>query len=317
VTQYIIRRLLLMIPVIFLVTLVLFMLIRLTPGDPIRDQYGLDITPENYAARRHQLGLDRPLPIQYVSWLGDLAHLDFGKSISTRQPVKQVVFSRFPATLELAIIAFICGLFISAVLGTLAAVYDRTVFSALVTVFGLAAVSLPTFFFAELLVFYVQFKWRLMDLPRYIPFNQHPIENLKYIILPAIALSYTAVGGPTRLIRANVLEALQQDYIRTARAKGLSQFVIVLRHGLRNALLPSVTLIGLSVATLWEGAFIIETIFNWPGVGRLALQSLRSKDYPVVQTIVLLSAISFSLANLLVDIAYAKLDPRISYGRRR
>jgi peptide/nickel transport system permease protein len=317
VTQYIIRRLLLMIPVVMIVTVILFALIRLTPGDPIRDQFGLDVTPQNYAARKHQLGLDRPLPVQYADWLNNLVHLDFGRSIRTHATVRSVVFDRFPATLELAIFAFIVGLSISAVLGTLAAVYDGSIFSRCVTVFGLAAVSLPGFFFATLLVYYVQFRFRLMPLPRYIPFDKDPVQNLRFIVLPVIALSYAAIGGPTRIIRANVLEALQQDYIRTARSKGLSHLVIVFRHGLRNALLPSVTLLGLGVATLWEGAFIVETIFNWPGVGRLALQSLTSKDYPVVQTIVLLSAISFSLANLLVDVAYAKLDPRISYVGRQ
>jgi peptide/nickel transport system permease protein len=306
-----------MIPVILIVTVILFALIRLTPGDPMRDQFGLDVTPQNYAERKHQLGLDRPLPVQYADWLNNLVHLDFGQSIRTHASVRSVVFDRFPATLELAIFAFIVGITISAVLGTLAAVYDRTLFSMLVTVFGLGAVSLPGFFFGTLLVFYLQYQFRLVPLPRYIPFNEQPVQNLKFIILRVIALSYAAVGGQTRLIRANVLEALQQDYIRTARAKGLSQLTVVVRHGLRNALLPSVTLIGIGVATLWEGAFITETIFNWPGVGRLALQSLTSKDYPVVQTIVLLSAISFSLANLLVDIAYAKLDPRISYAGHR
>ena len=151
--QYIVRRLLLMVPVVFLVTLTLFTLIRLTPGDPIRDQYGLEINsnPDLYATRKHQLGLDRPIAVQYVSWLRDLVHLDFGRSLSSRKPVKDVIFDRFPATLELAIPAFVIGLLIAATLGTLSAVYDRTLFSRAVTIFGLAAVSLPTFFFATLL----------------------------------------------------------------------------------------------------------------------------------------------------------------------
>ncbi|MHB8577384.1 MAG: ABC transporter permease, partial [Dehalococcoidia bacterium] len=195
----------------------------------------------------------------------------------------------------------------------LAAVYNKSIFGPIVTVFGLAAVSTPVFFFSTLLVYFVTFKWRLMPSPRYIPFNQNPLQNLRYIILPAIALTHPAIGGPTRIIRSNVLEALNEDYIRTARAKGLSEFIVVARHGLRNAMLPSVTLIGLGVATLWEGAFITETIFNWPGVGRLAITSLRGKDYTVVQAIVLLAALSFCFANLAVDILYARLDPRISY----
>ncbi len=316
-TQYIIRRLLLMVPTIFLVTLILFVLLRLTPGDPVREQYGVDLTPELYQARKHQLGLDRPIPVQYVKWLNGLVHLDFGKSTRTHEPAKTVIFERFPATMELALLAFFLGLGISIVLGTLAAIYDRTFLGPTVTVFGLASVSTPGFFFATLLVYFVTFKWRLMPSPRYIPFDKNPIDNLRYILLPVIALSHGAVGGPTRIIRSNVLEALSQDYIRTARSKGLSETVVVIRHGLRNAMLPSVTLIGLSVATLWEGAFIIEQIFNWPGVGRLGLTALRGKDYPVVQAIVLMSALSFSFANLLVDILYAKLDPRISYAGKR
>ena len=306
-----------MVPVVLLVTIALFALIRLTPGDPIRDEYGLEVTPELYQARRHQLGLDRPLVVQYLDWLKRLAQLDFGRSLSSSRPVKSVVFERFPATLELTTTAFIAGLAIAAVLGTLSAVYDRTIFSAAVNGFGLAAVSLPAFFFATLLVYFVQFRWRLLPLPGYVPFDRQPLENLRLLVLPAIALSYSALGLPTRLIRVNVLEALQQDYIRTARAKGLSRLQVVFRHSLRNALLPSVTLLGLTVATLWQGAFVIETIFNWPGMGRLALQSLRARDYPVVQAIVLLSALSFSLANLAVDLLYARLDPRISYVARR
>ena len=316
-TQYIIRRLLLMVPTIFLVTLILFVLLRLTPGDPVREQYGVDLTPELYQARKHQLGLDRPMPVQYVQWLNGLVHLDFGKSTRTHEPAKTVIFERFPATLELAGLAFGLGLAISIVLGTAAAVYNRTLLGPSVTVFGLAAVSTPGFFFATLLVYFVTFKWRLMPSPRYIPFDKDPLANLKFILLPVIALSHGAVGGPTRIIRSNVLEALTQDYIRTARSKGLGDFVVVVRHGLRNALLPSVTLIGLGVALLWEGAFITEQIFNWPGVGRLAITALRGKDYPVVQAIVLMAALSFSFSNLLVDVLYAKLDPRISYVGKR
>ena len=316
-TQYIIRRLLLMVPTVFLVTLILFVLLRLTPGDPIREQYGVDLTPELYQARKHQLGLDRAMPVQYVEWLNGLVHLDFGKSIRTREPARKVIFERFPATLELSLLAFAVGLGISIVLGTLSAVYNHTLLAPSVTVFGLASVSIPGFFFATLLVYFITFRWRLMPSPRYVPFTHDPIQNLKFILLPVIALSHSALGGPTRLIRSNVLEALTQDYIRTAKAKGLSRMVIVMRHGLRNALLPSITLIGISVATLWEGAFIIEQIFNWPGVGRLALTALRGKDYTVVQAIVLMSALSFSFANLIVDILYAKLDPRISYVGKR
>ncbi len=306
-----------MIPTVLLVTVAIFTLLRLTPGDPVRDQFGIDITPQNYQARKHQLGLDRPLPVQYAEWVKGLLHLDFGKSTRTHEPARKVIFERFPATIELALLAFVVGLGLSVVLGTLSAIYNHTWLGPSVTVFGLASVSIPGLFVATLLVYFVTFKWRLMPSPRYIPFNKNPIDNLKYIILPVIALSHSALGGPTRIIRSNVLEALTQDYIRTARSKGLSEFVVVLRHGLRNALLPSVTLIGLTVATLWEGAFIIEQIFNWPGVGRLALTSLFGKDYPVVQSIVLMSALSFSFVNLAVDILYAKLDPRISYVSKR
>jgi peptide/nickel transport system permease protein len=316
-TQYIIRRLLLIIPTVLLVTMVLFALLRLTPGDPVRDQFGLDLTPEIYKTRKHQLGLDQPLPVQYVKWLNGLAHLDFGKSVRTPRPVKQVVFERFPATLELALISFFVGLVISVSLGTLAAVYNKSLVSPTVTVFGLAAVSTPTFFLSTLLVYYITFKWKLLPFPSYIAFTQNPMKNLQLVILPALALTIPAVGAPTRIIRSNVMEALTEDYIRTARAKGLSDAVVVIRHGLRNALLPSVTLIGLTVATLWEGAFITEFIFNWPGVGRLAITSLRSKDYTVVQAIVLMAALSYSFANLVVDILYAKLDPRISYVGKR
>ena len=315
-TEYTIRRLLLIVPTVLLVAVVLFLLLRLTPGDPVRDQYGLNLTPELYQARKHQLGLDRPLPVQYLEWLDDLAHLDFGRSIRTREPVKTVVFERFPATLELAIIALVAGLAVSVLLGTLAAVYNKSLLGPIVTVLGLASVSVPVFFFATLLVYFVSFKWRLLPTPRYVPFTRDPLQNVKFVILPVLALMQPTVGGTIRIIRSNVLEALSEDYIRTARSKGLSEFVVIVRHGLRNAMLPSVTLLGLSVATLWEGAFITEVIFNWPGVGRLAVTSLRGHDYTVTQAIVLMAALSFCCANLAVDLLYAKLDPRISYAGR-
>ena len=316
-TQYIIRRLIFMIPVIWAVTVVLFWLIRVTPGDPVQIEFGIEGTPEQVEAKRKELGLDRPIYIQYADWVRRMFTGDFGRSIRARRPVSEEIGERLQATLELAVLAFLVGLIVSIPLGTLAAIYRNSLFAKIVTVLTLASVAIPGFFFSTMLIFFFTYKWRIVETPRYVPFQDDPAANLRNIILPVFALSHGAIASFTRYVRSSVLEVLSQDYIRTARAKGLSEVTVVFRHALRNAMIPSITLIGLSIATLWNGAFITERIFNWPGVGRYAVSALLNKDYPVAQAIVFLSTMSYVIANLLVDVTYAAVDPRISYVRRR
>jgi peptide/nickel transport system permease protein len=319
VIGYIIRRVLALIPVFFLVTIVVFVMMRLTPGDPIQVEFGLDmeISEETREAKRKELGLDRPVVVQYLSWIGRMMQGDFGRSIRAREPVLDLIKERVPATLELAILAFVVALVIAVPWGILAAIYRRSWFASLTTAITFASISTPGFFFSSMLVFFFTYKFRIFETPRYVPFMDDPITNLRNIILPVIALSHVTLAFYVRFIRSNVLDVLGQDYIRTARAKGLAEFTVVFRHALRNALIPSVTLIGLTVATLWTGAIVTERIFNWPGMGRLFFTALVNRDYPVTQALVVFSVFSVMAGTLLVDILYSVVDPRISHVRSR
>jgi peptide/nickel transport system permease protein len=316
-THYILRRILIMVPVALLVTIFLFVLIRQTPGDPTLVQLGEEATPETRAALRAQLGLDQPVYLQYVKWLQRLMRGDFGRSIRNNQPVSEAIVERLPATLELGAVAFIFCVGIAIPLGVLAALYRRGPVGVAASTFTFAGVSMPNFFLGILLILVFSLTLGWFPPGGYVPFAEDPIENLRRIVLPAIALGTFSLAVNMRLMRSSLLDAIVQDYIRTARAKGLPERLVFFRHALKNALIPVITIVGIQVGALWEGAFVTETIFAWPGVGRLVINSIGGRDYPVVQAVVLLAAFSFMLSSLLVDIAYAYLDPRISYGRRR
>jgi peptide/nickel transport system permease protein len=316
VTSYILRRLAMMVPVAFFASLMLFALLKVTPGDPVRIMLGEQVTPENYQALRHELGLDQPLPIQYVRWLGRVVHGDLGKSLRNGAPVRDEIISRIPATLQLGLAAFALALLIALPFGMLAAIFRRSPIGFLATAFTQAGVSLPNFFVGLVLIYFFALQLRWFPPGSYVAPSTDMSEFLRRLVLPAITLSLVGAATQTRFIRSGLLDTLHQDYIRTARAKGLSEQLVIMRHALRNSLIPSVTLLGLQIGAILEGAFIIESIFAWPGVGRLAVQALGARDYPIVQGVVLLAVFSFMFANLLVDVAYAYLDPRINYGRR-
>jgi peptide/nickel transport system permease protein len=313
---YIVRRVLMMFPVALLSSAVLFALIKATPGDPVRIQLGEQITPENYAALRAELGLDKPVPVQYVIWLGDVMQGDFGKSLRNGAPVSDEIVERLPATVQLGAAALVLSMVVAVPIGILSAVYRRSPLGFIATGFTQIGVSLPNFVFAYLLIFVFALQLRFLPPGGYVAFVDEPAENLRRLILPALTLSLFGAATQTRFMRSGIIDTLFQDYMRTARAKGLSERLVIMRHGLRNAMIPVVTILGLQVGTILEGAFITEFIFAWPGIGRLAVQALGSRDYPVVQAVVLVGVFAFLIANLLVDIAYAYLDPRISYGRR-
>ena len=315
-TGYILRRMLLMIPVAFFLTLILFIVLRLTPGDPAQVILGEQATPQTVNALHHELGLDKPMPVQYVMWLGRIVHGDLGRSLSNGQPVLTAVGERVPATIELGGLAFVAHIAIALTLGVLAAVYRRSILGPATPLFASIFCSLPSFFFAVLLVLIFAIKLRLLPVSGYAPLSGSGgdvSENLRHIVLPALALAIPEAAALARLVRSSLLEALYSDYVRTARAKGLSEWLIVTRHAMRNAALPLITSFGLNLGLLISGAVLIETIFAWPGVGRLAVSALQSRDYPIVQGIVLLSALSIMVANLAADLAYAAADPRISY----
>jgi peptide/nickel transport system permease protein len=306
-----------MVPVAFLASVILFALLRLTPGDPVQIQLGEQLTRENYAALRGDLGLDQPYPVQYARWVGRLLQGDFGRSLRNGAPVRDEIAARLPATLQLGSAALVLSLLIAVPLGVASAVLRRSPLGFGATAFTQIGVSLPSFFVGLLLIYGVALHWRLLPAGSYVAFGANPAEWLRRLALPAFTLGLFGAAAQTRYIRSGLLDALQQEYVRTARAKGLSEWHVITSHALRNSLIPSVTLLGLQVGVILEGAFVTESVFAWPGVGRLAVQALGARDYPVVQAVVLMATFSFMIANLLVDVAYAYLDPRINYGRGR
>jgi peptide/nickel transport system permease protein len=316
-TRYIVRRLVFMVPVAFLVTLIAFSLLRLAPGDPVLVFAGEERDPQSLNEIRRSLGLDQPMPVQYVAWLGRAIQGDFGRSIRTRQRVGEAIVERLPATLELTTAALLFSISVALVVGILSAVRRNSALDLLATSFTLAGVSLPNFFLGLLLILFFALLLRVFPPGGYAAFIVDPGDNLRRLILPVLTLSAATMAVNMRQIRSSLLDVFGQDYIRTARAKGLSESSVIVRHALKNGLIPVVTLIGLQVGALIEGAVITEQIFSWPGVGRLVVDSINGRDYPVVQAVVLLSALSFMVSTLAVDILYAFLDPRISYASGR
>jgi peptide/nickel transport system permease protein len=304
-----------MIPVAFLVTIGVFVLVRLSPGDPALVFAGEERDPAAIAAIREQMGLDRPIPVQYVVWLGHLAQGDLGRSFQTHQRVLEAVVERLPATMELGAAALFFSITIALGIGILSAVKRNSLVDLLSTSVTLAGVSFPSFFLGIVLIllFAYVIPGHIFPPGGYVPFDKDAGDNLRRLVLPAVTLATASLAVNVRQIRSSLLDVFGHDYMRTARAKGLRESTVISRHALKNALIPVVTLIGIQIGAIIEGAFITEQIFFWPGIGRLAVQAIPSGDYPVVQGVVLISAFSYMVSTLLVDVLYARLDPRISY----
>ncbi len=308
------RRLLTTVPVLLLVSIAVFLMLHLTPGDPVKLMLGEDADPESVAAVRRELGLDRPLPVQYLQWLGDVLTGDLGRSIRTNQPVLDAIVSRLPVTLELAFLSMVLALTIGLPTGIFAAIKRNSPLDTASTTVALMGISLPSFFVGILLILLVAERLRLLPPSGYVPFRDDPVQNLKLMIMPSIALGAALAGILSRMMRSSLLEVLGADYIRTARAKGMNDRRTILGHALKNALLPVVTVVGLQMGALLGGAILTETIFAMPGIGRLVVDSIFARDFPIVQGVVLFLALVRVASNLLADIAYVRLDPRISYA---
>lgn len=313
--NYVLRRLLFMIPVALIVSFLVFMLIHLIPGDPARVLLGEEATPQTVLALQHQLGLDKPLLVQFGIWFVQLLHGNLGDSIQLQQPVVQALFQRLPVTVELGVVSLIFSLLIAFPLGVLTATRRNSWVDWVINVSSLMGISIPSFVLALLLIFAFAVAIRLFPPGGYVPFSDDPVSNLRDLVLPALSLSLGAITVNLRQIRASMIEVLSQDYVRTARAKGLSERRVQYVHALRNSILPVLTILGFQVGAILGGAVITETIFLWPGIGALAVQSIFSKDYPVVQGVVLFIAFSYMLSNLLVDVSYVLFDPRIRLNK--
>src|SRR5207248_2541354 len=304
-----------MIPVAFLVTVGVFGLARLSPADPVLVFAGEERDPAALAAIRKDLGLDQSLPVQYLAWLSHALQGDLGRSFQNHQRVSEAIIERLPATVELGLAALTISITIALGVGILSAVRRNSVVDLLSTSITLMGVSFPSFFLGVVLIllFAYVIPGRIFPPGGYTALTTDVGENLRRLVLPAVTLATGSLAVNLRQVRSSLLEVFGLDYMRTARAKGLHESTVITRHALKNALIPVVTLIGIQIGAIIEGAFITETIFFWPGIGRLAVQAIPSNDYPVVQGVVLVSAFSYMLTTLAVDVLYAWLDPRISY----
>jgi peptide/nickel transport system permease protein len=314
VLEYLVRRLALMVPTAFLVTVAVFLLIHLTPGDPAAIVLAESYTPQAAAQIHAELGLDRPLPEQYAIYLGRLFHGDLGRSVRNKLPVTQAIGERLPATLELGLAALAWSLLVAVPLGTVAALRRGRAVDLVASGIAVAGISIPNFVLGILMILLFGLVLRLLPVGGFSALTDSPPDNLARLVMPAIALGTFGAATNMRFTRSSMIEVLHQDYIRTARAKGAGWWRVVNRHALKNALVPVVTIVGLQVGAILEGALVTETVFSWPGVGKLAVDSIFARDFPVVQGIVLASALSYMVANLVVDLVYAWLDPRISYS---
>lgn len=300
----------------FLSTIGVFLLLHLLPGDPALVLAGPDAPPEVVAAVRQQMGLDQPVPVQYVVWLEHVARGDFGRSILSKVAVSQLIQQRLPVTLQLALTAFVLSTALALLLGITAAIKQRSWADWVISSFVGLGLAIPNFWLGILLI--ILFSLVLGWLPPggHGDFTTDPGQAIKLLILPAFTLAFPGALGLSRLVKASMLEVLYDDYVRTARAKGLASASVIVGHALRNALVPVVTVLGFEFGRLLGGAVIIESIFGWPGVGSLMLQGIGNRDYPVVQAGLLLLVVLFIVLNLLTDLSYGLLDPRIRVSRR-
>ena len=310
--RYLVRRLLGTLPVLLVVAGVVFMLVRIAPGDPARLVADDLATEDDIAAIRRQMGLDQPVWLQFIAWLGRLLQGDFGTSLLSGLPVTQLISQRLEATLSLACSTLFLAVLVAVPLGTLAAYLAGTWIDRLVMLLAVAAFSIPSFLLGYVLVygFSMQLEW--FPVQGYRGLGDGWLAWLRHLVLPAITMALIFAALLTRITRSTVLEVLHEDYIRTARAKGMGAMGVV-QHALRNAAVPIVTTLGIGLATLIGGVVVVESVFSIPGVGRLVLDAVSRHDYPVIQGVLLVSALAYVLINLVIDLSYALFDPRIRY----
>jgi peptide/nickel transport system permease protein len=310
----ILRRLAAMIPVLVLVTFGVFTLIHLTPGDPIDAMMAESFDAAAKERLRVDLGLDQPIYVQYLTWIGRVVRGDFGRSIRDNEPVIENVSRRIGVSLQLTGYAMLISLAVAFPIGILSATHRNSPIDGFGTMFALFGICMPNFLIALLLIYVFGVKLAWLPISGYVPPDEGILGTIRSLTLPAITLGLALAAVVTRTLRSSLLETLSEDYVRTARAKGLAEHMVIRKHALKNGLIPVVTILGLQLGTLIGGAVITEFIFALPGVGRLVVSAIFSRDYPMVQGVILLIAIGFVLSNLLVDIVYGWLDPRIRYG---
>lgn len=315
-TAYILRRLVLLVPVLLIVGVVVFILVHLTPGDPAAVMLGPEASNEQVQQLRDQLGLNDPFYIQFVDWLGGAVHLDFGNSIFLNMPVTTALWQRAQPTGLLTLYALIVSLLIGVPSGIIAAVRRNSWLDRALMALSVSGAAMPSFYLAILLIllFAVTLHW--LPSGGYVSITDNPVQHFKRMLMPAFSLGFAQAALLARLIRSSMLDVLREDYIRTAYAKGLAQRRVITLHALRNGLIPAITVVGSSLGALLGGAVITETVFTLPGMGQLVVQSVLRRDFPVIQGAVMVIAAIYVLANLLVDVLYIYIDPRVRYGNK-
>lgn len=304
--KYVVRRVILMIPVIIVMTLIVFSIFYFAPGDPVSRIAGPNVTPEVYESIRQKYGLDQPFIVQYLKFMKSVIKGDLGVSILQERPVIEMIEERLPVTLEIGLLGFLITFLIAIPTGVIAAVKKNTVVDYLCMSGSLVGAAIPTFWLGMLLMYFFAYKLRWFPISGY--------GTLRHLVLPSFAIGLSNAAITARMVRSSMLEVLNQDYVRTARSKGLLEKVVVYRHALKNALIPIITLMGLRLGWIIGGSVALEIIFSIPGIGRLMVDSILARDYPVVQGSMIVLTSSIILANILADILYAIVDPRIRYS---
>lgn len=316
-SRYLFSRLIQALLVFWIVSLMVFFAVRVIPQDPIYALIGNDaegFTPEQVAKIRHEFGLDRPLPLQYLSWFGGVLKGDWGESFRNKLPVMDLIKQRIPYTLELAVAAMVISLVIGISAGVVAALKRNSMWDIAATSGAMFGVAVPEFWLALMMILFFGVKLGWLPVFGAALVWEDPVAGIRHLILPALALGIGGAATLMRQSRSSMLETMGEDYIRTARSKGVRERWVVVIHALRNSLLPVVTILGLRIGRILGGAVIIETMFSWPGVGQLAVSSLQRADYPVIMAVVMISSAAVIVANLLTDIAYSYIDPRIRFS---
>lgn len=312
--NFLLNRILSTIPIILFITVAVFSVMQVLPGDPTLAILGDEATPQSRAVLRERMGLDRPLYVQYLTWLGGIATGDLGRSLVDNTPVKRAVSYAFPVTLQIALVALVIAVVIGVPLGILSAVNRGGVFDAIGSIVALSSISIPAFWAGILLMYFAALQLGWFPSSGFVRFAEDPLRSLHHSILPAIALALRPIGIFMRMTRGSMLEVINSDFVRTARAKGISEPRINLKHALRNALIPLFTLIGLEFSGLMGGVVVIDTLFAVPGFGRLIYSAFLRSDFVMMQSLMVLFSLVVIVVNLLTDISYSLLDPRIRYA---
>lgn len=315
--QYLVRRLLLIVPTLLLVVAIVFLSMRILPtdiADIIVDNAGVGGAAYTKQAIREQLNLDKPLPVQLGIYIGHLVQGDLGRSAYDRKPVLKKIADSLPVTLELTILAMAISTTTAIVIGIISAVYQDSAVDYILRIVSILAFAAPVFWVGTMAIIFPAIWWNYFPPLFYVPFRENPVDNLRQFIAPALTLAIALAGSVARMVRSSMLEVLRQDYVRTARAKGLSERVVITRHALRNGFIPVLTFLGLQLTVLLGGTVIVESIFALPGLGSLTISAVLTKDYPAIQGSVLVFAAVVTLVNLGVDLSYGLLDPRLRRG---